>query len=46
MMRLYAAWFRSFLGDDPVACKMFEGGQGNCGICKDQGWSELVMKNL
>jgi len=46
MMRLYAAWFRCFLADDSVACKMFEGGQGNCGICKDQGWAELVMKNL
>jgi hypothetical protein len=46
MMRLYAAWFRCFLGDDPVACRMFEGGTGNCGICKDQGWAELVMKNL
>jgi hypothetical protein len=46
MMRLYAAWFRCFLGDDPVACKMFEGGRDNCGICKDQGWAELVMKNL
>ena len=46
MMRLYAAWFRCFLGDDPVACKMFEGGRENCGICKDQGWAELVMKNL
>ena len=46
MMRLYAAWFRCFLGDDGVACKMFEGGRGNCGICKDQGWAELVMKNL
>jgi hypothetical protein len=46
MMRLYAAWFRCFLGDDPVACKMFEGGKDSCGICKDQGWAELVMKNL
>ena len=46
LMRLYTAWFRCFLGDDPVACKLFEGGRDNCGICKDQGWAELVMKNL
>ena len=26
MMRLYAAWFRCFLADDQVACKLFEGG--------------------
>ncbi|HKP55629.1 MAG TPA: hypothetical protein VJV78_02850 [Polyangiales bacterium] len=45
--RLYAAWFRCFLGDDPVACKMFMGGApGMCGICKDPGWHSLTSKNL
>jgi len=45
--RLYAAWFRCTLGDDPVACKMFTGGApGACGICKDTGWHSLTSKNL
>jgi hypothetical protein len=45
--RLYAAWFRCMLADDPVACKMFTGGApGNCGICKDMGWHGLASKNL
>jgi len=45
--RLYAAWFRCMLGDDPVACKMFTGGAPeNCGICKDPGWHSLTSKNL
>jgi hypothetical protein len=45
--RLYAAWFRCILGDDAVACKMFQGGApGNCGICKDPGWHGLASKNL
>ena len=47
MMRLYAAWFRCFLADDQVACKLFEGGApSNCGICKDPGWHILQSKNL
>jgi hypothetical protein len=47
MMRLYAAWFRCFLADDQVACKLFEGGApSNCGICKDPGWHVLSSKNL
>jgi len=47
MMRLYAAWFRCFLADDQVACKLFEGGApNNCGICKDPGWHILASKNL
>jgi hypothetical protein len=47
MMRLYAAWFRCFLADDQVACKLFEGGApANCGICKDPGWHVLSSKNL
>ncbi len=47
MMRLYAAWFRCFLADDQVACKLFEGGApSNCGICKDPGWHVLASKNL
>lgn len=47
MMRLYAAWFRCFLADDQVACKLFEGGApNNCGICKDPGWHVLASKNL
>jgi hypothetical protein len=45
--RLYAAWFRCFLADDDVACKLFSGGApGNCGICKDPGWHGLASKNL
>jgi hypothetical protein len=45
--RLYAAWFRCTLGDDPVACMMFMGGAPeNCGICKDMGWHGLASKNL
>jgi hypothetical protein len=42
-----SAWFRCFLADDDVACKLFEGGApGNCGICKDPGWAMLASKNL
>lgn len=45
--RLYAAWFRCFLGDDPVACKLFSGGTPDgCGICKDPGWHGLASSNL
>jgi hypothetical protein len=45
--RLYAAWFRCQLADDPVACKMFAGGApANCGICKDMGWHALASNNL
>jgi hypothetical protein len=45
--RLYAAWFRCFLADDTVACKMFSGGTpSGCGICKDPGWHVLASKNL
>ena len=47
LQRLYAAWFRCFLGDDQTACKMFEGGApDNCGICKDPGWHALASANL
>jgi hypothetical protein len=47
MMRLYAAWFRCFLADDQVACKLFQGGApNNCGICKDPGWHALASKGL
>jgi hypothetical protein len=47
MMRLYAAWFRCFLADDQVACKLFEGGAPtNCGMCKDPGWHVLSSKML
>jgi hypothetical protein len=47
MMRLYAAWFRCFLADDQVACKMFEGGApNNCGICQDPGWAILKSTGL
>jgi hypothetical protein len=45
--RLYAAWLRCTLADDPVACKMFSGGApANCGICKDMGWHGLASNNL
>lgn len=45
--RLYAAWFRCFLGNDTAACKLFKGGTpDNCGICKDPGWHSLTSKNL
>ena len=47
MMRLYAAWFRCFLADDQVACKLFQGGApSNCGMCKDPGWHVLSSKML
>jgi hypothetical protein len=47
MMNLYAAWFRCFLADDQVACKMFEGGApGNCGMCKAPGWALLESRGL
>jgi hypothetical protein len=47
MQRLYAAWFRCFLADDKTACTMFAGGvPGNCGICKDPGWSKLASAQL
>lgn len=45
--RLYAAWFRCFLADDEVACKLFHGATpGACGICKDPGWNVLANKNM
>lgn len=45
--RLYAAWFRCFLADDEVACKLFSGGTpDNCGICKDPGWAKLASNDL
>jgi hypothetical protein len=45
--RLYAAWFRCFLADDAVACKLFSGGTpSGCGICKDPGWHALASNNL
>ena len=45
--RLYAAWFRCFLADDDVACKLFQGqAPGSCGICKDPGWNRLANKNM
>lgn len=45
--RLMSAWFRCFLADDDVACKLFSGGAPmNCGICKDPGWNALASKNL
>jgi hypothetical protein len=47
MQRLYAAWFRCFLGDDSKACALFEGGTPDgCGICKDTGWAVLASKNM
>jgi hypothetical protein len=45
--RLMSAWFRCFLADDEVACKLFTGGTPTgCGICKDPGWATLASKNL
>ena len=45
--RLMPAWFRCFLANDQVACKLFQGGTPNgCGICKDPGWAQLASKNL
>jgi hypothetical protein len=47
IQRLYGAWFRCFLADDEVACKLFSGGTpSGCGICKDPGWNTLASKNL
>jgi len=47
MMKLYAAWFRCFLADDQVACRVFQGGTpANCGMCKDPGWADLESKGL
>ncbi len=44
-MRFYTAWWRCFLGDDQVACKMFKGG-ASCGVCKDPNWTSLETKNM
>ncbi|HVW29075.1 MAG TPA: hypothetical protein VHC69_27105 [Polyangiaceae bacterium] len=45
--RLMSAWFRCFLANDQVACKLFQGGTPDgCGICKDPGWATLASKNL
>ncbi|MBN1653674.1 MAG: hypothetical protein JXA30_07850 [Deltaproteobacteria bacterium] len=44
MQRLYAAWFRCFLADDPVACGMFKGTP--CGICNDPGWATISNRNM
>jgi hypothetical protein len=45
MMRLYTAWYRCFLADDPRACALFRGGQ-DCGICRARGWAQIVSENL
>jgi len=45
MMRLYTAWFRCFLADDTAACALFNGGS-SCGVCGDEGWSDVVTANL
>jgi pimeloyl-ACP methyl ester carboxylesterase len=44
-MRFYTAWWRCFLADDQVACKMFKGGS-SCGVCKDPNWTSLETKNM
>ncbi len=44
MQRLYAAWFRCFLADDPVACAMFKGNP--CGICNEPGWAQIEGRNM
>lgn len=45
--RLYAAWFRCFLADDDMACKLFSGGTpSGCGMCSDPGWNTLASANL
>lgn len=48
MQRLYSAWFRCFLADDGVACKLFEGATPNdCGVCQEgMDWAVLKSKNL
>jgi hypothetical protein len=47
MMKLYAAWFRCFLADDEVACKLFQGQTPtNCGMCRDPGWADLESRGL
>jgi len=47
LQRLYGAWFRCFLADDDVACKLFSGGAPDaCGICKDPGWAKLASAKL
>lgn len=43
-MRLYAAWFRCFLGGDDAACAMFRGG-ASCAICGDPGWADIFSNN-
>ncbi len=44
MQRLYAAWFRCWLADDPVACAMFQGSP--CGMCNEPGWATLEGRNM
>jgi hypothetical protein len=44
-MRFYTAWWRCFLADDAVACKMFKGG-ANCGVCKEPNWTSIQTKNM
>ena len=44
-MRLYAAWFRCFIHEDPTACALFEGGE-SCGICNDPDWAVLESRNF
>ncbi len=44
-VRFYTAWWRCFLADDQVACKMFKGGS-SCGVCKDPNWTSLETKNM
>ncbi len=42
--RLYAAWFRCFLADDPMGCALFKGG-AQCPVCKDKNWAEIFTPN-
>jgi hypothetical protein len=42
--RLYTAWFRCHLADDPTACALFQGNP--CPLASEPGWAELLTKNM
>lgn len=46
MQRLYAAWFRCWLGDDQKACALFTGAPASCGICSNAGWAKHEARNM
>jgi hypothetical protein len=44
IQRVYAAWLRCFLSDEPHACALFRGEP--CGLCEENGWARAEARNM